>query len=310
MRNAFIETLEEEAGKNKNIILLTGDLGFTVFERFMKKFPDRFINMGVAEANMIGVATGLSLTGKIPFVYSIAPFITLRPLEQIRNDVCMHKANVKIVGVGAGLSYSHAGPTHHSNEDIGVLRTLPNITLVSPADPVETKLATREIIKIKGPCYLRLGKKGEQKIYKKIPKFSLGKAIIIKRGTKVALICTGSITYNVIAAAKILHEKNIHPTIISMHTIYPLDQDLLKKIVKTHKIVITVEEHSVVGGLGSAVSEFLAESVQKDFIFKRVGIPKGFCFIVGDHNYLLNYYSLSPEKLAKTVTQVISLYES
>lgn len=308
MRNAFIETLEKEATKNKNIILLTGDLGFTVFENFEKKFPNRFFNMGVAEANMIGVATGLALSGKIPIVYSIAPFVTLRPFEQIRNDICMHNANVKIVGVGAGLSYSHAGPTHHINEDIAVMRTLPNMTIVSPADPVETRLATQEIIKKNGPVYLRLGKKGEKTIYNTPPKYTIGKAIIVQKGSKIALICSGPIINNVLESRKYLNK--IKPTIISMHTIQPLDLDLLSQISETHKIIISIEEHSIIGGLGGAISEFLCEYPRKDFIFKRLGIPNKFCLVVGDHDYLRDHFSLSPVKIAKSIIKAVKEYEN
>lgn len=306
MRNAFIETLEKEAFKNKDIVLLTGDLGFTVFEKFSKKFPDRFINMGVAEANMVGVATGLALSGKIPFVYSIAPFVTLRPFEQIRNDVCMHRANVKIIGVGGGLSYSHAGPTHHVNEDIAVMRILPNMTVVCPADPIETELAVKAAIKYHGPVYIRLGKKGEPKIYNKKPSFSLGKGIIVEKGHDIALICSGPIIHNVIQASDILTKHKLNPTVVSMHTITPLDVRLIAKILMTHKVIFTIEEHSIIGGLGGAVAEFLSECYSKNYIFKRLGIPKEFCNIIGDHNYLRDYYSLTPAKIAQTILKSIS----
>lgn len=306
MRNAFIGTLEKEAARNRDIILLTGDLGFTVFENFIKKFPDRFFNMGVAEANMVGVATGLALSGKIPFVYSIAPFVTMRPFEQIRNDICMHRANVKIIGVGGGLSYSYAGPTHHINEDIAIMRTLPNMTVVCPADPIETQLATQEIIKYNGPVYLRLGKKGEPAVHKSKPSFSLGKAILVKKGKDIALISSGPITHNVIQASNILTKHQLNPTVVSMHTITPLDGRLIAKIVRTHKLIFTIEEHSIVGGLGGAVAEFLSESDNKNYVFKRLGIPKEFCIIIGDHDYLRNYYSLSPAKIAQTILKSIS----
>ncbi len=241
MRNAFIKTLEIEASKNKGIILLTGDLGLTVFENFMTKFPHQFFNMGVAEANMMGMATGLALCGKIPIVYSIAPFVTLRPFEQIRNDICMHNANVKIIGVGGGLAYSHAGPTHHVNEDIAVMRTLPNMTVVCPADPIETELALKTAIKYNGPVYIRLGKKGESKIYNKKPSFSLGKGVIVEKGHDIALICSGPIIHNVIQASSILKKKGYKTTIVSMHTIAPLDYKLLSKIAKTHRTIFTRE---------------------------------------------------------------------
>lgn len=305
MRDRFIKILENEASKNRNIILLTGDLGFTVFENFMTKFPHQFLNMGVAEANMMGVASGLALSGKLPIVYSIAPFVTLRPYEQIRNDICMHSANVKIIGVGGGLAYSHAGPTHHVNEDIAIMRTLPNMTVVCPADPIETELAVKAAMKYNGPVYIRLGKKGESNIYNKNPSFSLGKGIIVEKGHDIALICSGPIIYNVIRASNILKKKGYKTTIISMHTIAPLDYKLLSKIAKTHSAIFTIEEHSIIGGLGGSIAEFLSESNNKNYVFKRLGIPKEFCITIGDHNYLRDYYSLSPEKIAHTILKVI-----
>ena len=182
MRSAFVKTLIECARRDPRIILLTGDLGFMALEPFIKEFPKRYINAGVAEANMVGMAAGLASTGKKVFVYSIIPFVTMRCLEQLRNDVCYHNFDVKVVGVGSGYSYSTMGATHHAIEDIGALRSLPNLRIVSPGDPLEVELAVKALVKDNGPAYLRLGKRGEPVLHKKMPKFRLGQAIIMKSG--------------------------------------------------------------------------------------------------------------------------------
>lgn len=306
MRQAFIDSLEKQASLNKNILFLTGDLGFTVVERYRALFPDKFFNMGVAEANMMGVAAGLALSGKIPFVYSIAPFVCLRPYEQIRNDICMHKANVKIIGIGGGVSYTHAGPSHHIIEDLSVMRTLPNMTVICPSDPSEVKSAVSEIVKYEGPIYLRIGKKGEPIIHKKKIDFKIGRGILIKEGNKVAVISCGPITNNVIRAAKLLEKKGINLTIVSMHTIKPLDYKLIEDVIHKHKIIFSVEEHSIIGGLGSAVGEYIAENTKKKITFRRFGLPDSFCETVGDYDYLYTYYGLSAGQIANKIYSIYS----
>lgn len=308
MRNAFIETLEKEVKANPNIIVLTGDLGYTVFDQFKIRYPKQFINMGVAEANMMGVAAGLALSGKIPFVYSIAPFVCLRPYEQIRNDVCMHNANVKIIGVGGGLAYSNAGPTHHVNEDIAVMRVLPNMTVICPSDPIEVRLAVKGMIRYKGPVYLRLGKHGEPIIHKTKPNFKIGKGIIIKEGRDIALISCGSITHNALLTAEILEKKGIFTTIVSMHTIKPLDTKLLSNVIKKFKAVFTIEEHNIIGGLGSAVAEFIAENQTKTIIFKRLGVNDVFCRQIGDYDYIRDCNSLSPKKIVNQIIKTLNIH--
>jgi len=190
MRTAFIETLCELAEQDERIWLLTGDLGYSVLEQFAERFPDRFVNVGVAEQNMTGVAAGLALCGKIVFTYSIANFPTLRCLEQIRNDVCHHNLNVKIVAVGGGLAYGAQGYTHHAIEDLAVMLALPNMTVIAPGDSVEVRLATRAIVDWPGPCYLRLGRAGERIVHQTEPEFQIGKAIVLQQGSDVTLIST------------------------------------------------------------------------------------------------------------------------
>ena len=207
MRYAFIQELTKLAAKNKNIILLTADLGFTVFEEFAKKFPKQFFNVGIAEPNMIGIASGLALSGKIVFAYSIASFASFRTYEHIRNDVCLHKAPVIIVGSGAGLSYADNGPTHLATQDLALMRGLPNMTVLAPADPVEAQWATREAARLKSPVYLRLGKKGEPVIYDKTPKHKIGQGNWIKRGSNFVILACGNIVFNALKSAENLEKK-------------------------------------------------------------------------------------------------------
>ncbi len=259
MRAAFIQTLCECAEFDERIWLLTGDLGYSVLESFADHFPNRYLNVGVAEQNMTGVAAGLALSGKIVFTYSIANFPVMRCLEQIRNDVCYHNLNVKIVAVGGGLGYGTAGYTHHAIEDLAIMRAMPNMTAVAPGDPVETRLATKAIAKQQGPCYLRLGKVGEPLVYETEPKFKIGYAIKIKEGKDVTLISTGGMLKETIEASKNLENNEVSVAILSMHTLKPIDSQAILESLDT-KFIATIEEHSAIGGLGSAIAEILAEN--------------------------------------------------
>ena len=304
MRIAFIETLIKEAEKNKNIMLLTGDLGFTVFEKFQERFPDRFINVGVAEQNLMGIAAGLSFSGKIVFAYSIATFATMRPFEQIRTDIASHNASVIVVGSGAGLSYGHDSITHHAVEDINLMRGIPGMTILCPADPYETRFATIAAIKLKNPVYLRLGKRGEPLLYKKNPKLKVGKGSVLRNGKDFAIIATGNIVSNALESVQILEENNISGTLISMHTIKPIDRNLIKNLSKKYPVIITIEEHSIIGGLGSAVSEIVSEEDKGTRIIK-LGIPDRFLFEIGSQDYLRQKIGLSPHQIAKKIKSEI-----
>lgn len=305
MRTAFIKTLSEVVKNDKRIILLTGDLGYSVFEMFIENFPKQFLNMGVAEQNMVGVAAGLSMEGMIPIVYSIVPFVTMRPFEQIRNDICYQNLNVKIVAVGAGFSYGTYGHTHHGLEDIGILRILPNMVIVAPGDPTEVELATYAILKHPGPVYLRLGKAGEKKLYTHKPKFHIGKGIIISDGSDITLIATSTLVERAILVAEKLQKNKIKTRVISMHTIKPLDNTLVVDSAKKTKVIVTLEEHSVIGGLGSAVAEVLAES-GISVRFKRIGVPDRFTKGMGLQEYMRGLNGLATEQITQTITEFIS----
>lgn len=301
MRQAFITALTELARGDKRIFVLTGDLGFSVFEKFREEFPDRFFNMGVAEANMVGIAAGLALSGKIVFIYSIVPFVTMRCFEQIRNDVCYQNLNVKIVGIGGGLCYGSAGMTHHSIEDIAIMRALPNMKVLAPADPVETALAIKAAIGVDGALYIRLGRGGESTVHSNPPVFKIGKAITVKDGTDVTLIATGSLVYNVLLVAKELSKEGISAKVISMHTVKPLDEEAILQAARETEAVFTIEEHTLVGGLGSAVAEVLAESSNRNIFFKRLGLRDLFCHHVGNQEYLREMVGLSVNEIIKSI---------
>jgi transketolase len=305
MRTAFITTLIELARNDERIFLLIGDLGYSVVEPFAREFPDRFVNVGVAEQNMTGVATGLALSGKIVFTYSIGNFPILRCLEQIRNDVCYHNADVKIVAVGGGLAYGALGTTHHCTEGIAIMRALPNMTVVAPGDPMESALATRAVVEHPGPCYLRLGKTGETIIHHKIPNFKLGKAIVVRGGSDVTLIATGGMLHSAVQAAEELAADGIKARVLSMHTVKPLDNEAVLAAAKETGKIITIEEHTIIGGLGSAVAEVLAEHGNSKAILKRIGIKDLFCTEVGSQEHLRKVYSLSVEDIVLVARSLV-----
>lgn len=302
MRNAFITSLIELAKKDKNIFLLVGDVGFSFIEDYQKLFPDRFINAGIAEANMIGVAAGLALSGKKVFVYSITPFVTMRCFEQIRIDLCEQNLNVILVGVGSGIDYSYAGPTHQSLEDIAIMRCLPNMRVICPADKVELKSVMEQIQKTKGPLYIRLHKEKDIELYKEKPELIIGKGIIKENGKDATLITTGSTLSSGIKIHNLLKEKNISVRLVSMHTVKPLDKKLILKCCKETQGIYTLEEHNIIGGLGSAVAEIIASS-GINVKFRRFALPDKFQSIAGSKKYLLTKNEMEEENIANIINK-------
>ncbi len=298
MRNAFLDTLFELAQKDERIVFVTGDLGFRVVEKFMEQRPRQFLNAGVAEQNLTGVAAGMALSGKIVFTYSIGNFPTMRCLEQIRNDVCYHEADVKIVTVGGGFAYGPMGVTHHAIEDLAVMRALPGLMVVAPGDPVETRAATRAITMHPGPCYLRLGKAGEPTVHKGTIDFQLGKAIRFREGTDLTLISTGGMLQTAAKVAERLAAHGIQTRVLSMHTLKPLDEEAVLAAARETGCLATLEEHSINGGLGSAVAELLAETDGVKVPFKRIGMPPIFSPHIGSQEYMLQKHGLNDEAVA------------
>jgi transketolase len=301
MRTAFFRALFELAAKDPRIYLVVGDLGFGAVEPFAERYPDRFLNAGVAEQNMMGISAGLALSGKIVFVYSISNFPILRCLEQIRNDVCYHNTNVKVVTAGGGFSYGALGSSHHVTEDLAIMRALPNMTVVAPGDPMETEQATLALARHPGPCYLRLGRAGEPVIHKQGIQFQLGKAITVRQGEDLTLICTGALLETAVQIAETLEGIGIQVRVLSMPTVKPLDCEAVLAAARETRRIVTLEEHSILGGLGGAVAEVLAESWEEKILFKRIGLPSIFSSHVGDQQYLRAAYGLSKEAILETL---------
>ena len=305
MRTVFSETLLELARADPRIVLITGDLGFGVLTSFRDELPLQFVNAGVAEQNMIGMAAGMALSGKVVFVYSIANFPVVRPLEQIRNDVCYHDANVRIVAVGGGMAYGSLGPSHHATEDMALMRALPKMMVVAPGDPVETGLAVRALIEHQGPAYLRLGRAGEPVVHQATPIFELGKAITVRQGHDVTLITTGGMLHNTMGAATALSNHGVDCRVLSMHTVKPLDVEAVFAAARDTSAIFTIEEHSIIGGLGGAVAEVLMESEQRPRLFRRIGLNGSFSSIVGDQAYLHAQYGLDVDGIVRSIMETL-----
>lgn len=301
MRDTFVRTLIEEAKKNENIELVTGDLGFGVLKPFWEQLPDRFTNAGIAEQNMTSVAAGMALEGKTVFTYSIGNFPTLRALEQIRNDCAYHNADVKIVCVGGGFVYGSLGMSHHATEDIAVMRALPGVAVFCPGDLTEAEAVTRAIINYPGTCYLRLGRGGEKRIHDGKIDFNIGKAIKIEDGSAVAVFSTGAIFEEVADAVEILKQNGITPSVYTFPTVKPLDRETVENVAASHRFIFTVEEHNVVGGFGSAVSEVVAEIGGASVV--RLGINDVYASAVGNQKYLRDVYGISAEKIAARIIE-------
>ena len=307
MRDAFIRSLSELASADPRVMLITGDLGFGVLDEFQKRFPRQFLNAGVAEQNMTGLAAGIALEGRIVFTYSIANFPILRCLEQIRNDAAYHGANVNVVSIGGGFSYGALGMSHHATEDIAIMRALPEVTVVVPGDLWEATHATKAIAGTSGVCYLRLDKSTAEVTHRSGDAFKLGKARIVKTGEGVAIIVCGGILGEVLRAARSLGADSIDPTIMSLHTVKPLDRDAVIQIASSHDVLLTVEEHGLAGGLGGAVAETLADAGQLPKKFRRLGIDGNhFISIVGSQDYLRRQCGLDADSIAAEVRRLVN----
>lgn len=301
MRNSIITEIHEQMKKNKNIYFLTGDLGYSLLEPIESDFPDRFIDVGIAEQNMVGMAAGLALAGKKVYVYSIIPFVTMRCFEQIRNDVCYHDADVTILGVGSGLSYGILGSTHFALEDIAILRSLPNMTIFSPADEKEALSGLDYFSNYHHPLYLRIGKKDEPVVFTENYSFIFGKGAEISNGDGGIIFATGPIVSEVVKAVEeIFNLTKKRLTLISIPTIKPLDGNyILGKCLGETKI-FTVEEHSIIGGLGSAIAEIISEKAINTQLV-RIGTKDLFVKDIGTQSYLRQVLELDAEGIAKTI---------
>lgn len=306
MRDTFVRTLIELAEANHNIELVTGDLGFGVLKPYYEALPNQFTNAGIAEQNMTAMAAGMAKEGKTVFTYSIGNFSTLRCLEQIRNDCAYHKLNVKIVCVGGGFAYGSLGMSHHATEDIAIMRALPNVAVLAPGDLVEAAEATKAIAAYPGTVYLRLGRGGERRIHEELKDFQIGKAIKIKSGEKVVLFSTGAIFDEAIESSEILREKGINPALYTFPTIKPIDRDVIQECAQKYSLIVTIEEHNIIGGFGSAVSEVLAELGGARAKSLKIGLDDKYASTVGSQKYLRNVYGLSAGEIAGKILRTLS----
>ena len=303
MRAAFAEEIETIAEFDERVILLSGDIGNRMFDSLKNKYPKRFYNCGVAEANMATVAAGLALCGHRPVTYTITAFNTLRCLEQIRVDICLQNLPVIIVGVGGGLSYSSLNPTHHALEDIACLRSFPNMTVVCPGDAWEVRAAIRAAFDLDGPVYIRLAKKNEPLVHKDVPDFFIGKGMIIKSGEDICLLNSGSLLPITVDVTGILADKGVSAQLVNMPTVKPLDVDLLSNIFSQFSHVFTLEEHSVNGGFGGAVAEWLADQKSAKAHLTRIGTDGRFMVEAGDQEYARKYFGITVDQIVERVLQ-------
>lgn len=297
MRIAFAKTLAELAAQDERIFLLTGDLGYMALDPYIERFPDRFLNVGVAEQNMVGIATGLAEAGFIPFVYSIVTFAVLRPYEFIRNGPILHQLPVRIVGVGGGIEYGHNGPTHFGLEDVGVMRAQPGIKVIAPADYQQTETALKSTWNLPGPVYYRLGKDDKTVVPGLDGRFELGEAQLIREGADILFITMGSIAAEVVKTAVQLEAEGVSCGILVVASLYPPPTDDLIALISQYDKVITVEAHYPSGGIGSLVSEIVAENGLRCRV-KRCAIPETPIGLTGSQDYLYDQLGLSPRALA------------
>ncbi len=302
MRNTYLRELFLIAKKDKNVLSLVSDNGLIVYDDFKKKLPTQYFNFGISEGNMISAASGMASCGKIPFTYTIGSFLAYRSYEFIRLDVCLQKLNVKIVGIGAGITYGYLGPTHHTTEDIALLRCLPNLTLLSPATPKETKALVEYAYTVNGPVYIRLGNNLPDELYTENMKVIPGKVSIIKHGKDIAIFATGEILYQAVQAAVILKGYDIDAEVISVHTMKPFDKEFIYKTAKKYHHIYSVEEHSIIGGLGGMIAEILIESGYHTKL-TRIGLEDCFAVGYGTREQVLKANKLDAESISQKILQ-------
>lgn len=306
MRNAVIKAIEHRAEKDARLIVITADVGYGVLDSFSEKFPSRFYNMGISEQLMASAAAGMALCGNIVCTYSIGNFATLRCIEQIRNDICYHNANVKIIAVGGGFSYGQLGMSHHATEDIAMMRALPNMKVFVPADPNEALDTVEYALETEGPCYIRLARQGEPILYDKARNPEIVKVQMARPGTDVALIACGPVLKETIRASKILEEQyHRSAAVFSVPCIKPLDVETIVEIAGEFPLIISVEEHQVTGGLGGAIAEAVSAIDGPHAHMRCLGLPDEYTSMVGSHDYLCRYYGLDGDAIAGTVSRLL-----
>ncbi|VVB57153.1 1-deoxy-D-xylulose-5-phosphate synthase [uncultured archaeon] len=303
MRQTFVSKLLDFAVRYPELMVVSGDLGYSVFEPFMAQRAGQFLNVGIAEQDMIGISAGLALSGKKVFAYSITPFSTVRPLEQIRMDVCYHNLPVRIIGTGAGLSYGTLGPSHHGTEDLALMRAMPNMVVCAPADKHELAALMDFSMRHAGPLYMRIGRASEPDVHKAAPTLKFGEGLcVLNEGNDFAILACGNMVFNSMEAARLLTAKGKRGQVYSMPFVKPLDSALVLKL-GARLPLFTVEEHSIMGGLGSAVAEALADGGVKPPAFQRFALPDAFQKKVGKHDYLRQLNGLTAPQIAASIAK-------
>lgn len=307
MRNTFAKEMTRLAKENKKLVLLSGDIGNRMFDQFKFVYPQRFINCGIAEGNMMSMAAGLALTGLRPVIYTITPFTTSRCFEQIKIGAAYHNANVIIVGTGSGLSYAELGATHHSLEDIGILSTLPGLRILTPCDSIELSSQLEECLSLEGPSYIRIGKKGEPDLVSNSSQTVIGKANIINEGSDILLLGIGPILKEAIDAANIIEDKlGLTMSVVSLGSIEPFDQEFLEKMFcREFKCWITLEEHGFQGGLASRVNNWLSMKENKKFDIINLCSPNEFIHYLGKQDFVRNKIGLDSNAILKKVEKYV-----
>ena len=304
MRNTFINMLSEMARNNPQIVCLIGDTGFSVFEEFEAEFGERFINVGIAEQNFVGVGAGLAAMGMKPYLYNVVSFMTLRATEEILLDICYQENPAVLVGVGGGHAYGSAGPTHHSYFDIAMMRMMPSMTVVCPADPIEMRAVMQASETYDKPMYIRIGRSVDPVVHNKQVSFQIGKGICMKEGRDGVLLATGTMVKDAVSACELLEKQGIDIALYSIHTIKPIDTELIQRCMECYPAIFTLEEHSIYGGLGAAVGDVVLENRKsQNVMFKKFGFPDTFAPITGSREYLNAYYGLDAQGIADQIRQ-------
>jgi transketolase len=304
VRDAFVRELTRIAIEDERVVVLTADLGIGLFDEIARAAPNRFLNVGIAEQNMVGIAAGMALAGRRVFAYSIAPFVTSRPHDQVRIDVAYHRADVTLVGVGGGVAYGAMGPTHHAIEDIALMRSLPGMTVVAPGSPAEAAAATRALAEHPGPAYLRLAKNGEPECLPDEP-FRIGAARLLSTGRDLTICTTGSLLPSALDVVELLAARGLDAGVLHLPTVKPLDTGAIARAVAAAPLLVTLEDHTLPGGFGSAVAEAIVDNDLSCSVL-RLGIPDCFAPVVGSREYLLERYGLSPEGIVDSITARLS----
>ena len=302
MRTTFINTLTEMAREDEKVICVIGDTGFSVFEDFEKEFGQRFVNTGIAEQNFVSFGAGLAAMGMKPYLYNVVSFMILRATEQIMLDICYQENPVVLIGVGGGFAYATAGPTHHALQDIAIMTAMPNMTVVCPADPVEMKAVMKESLNYGKPLYIRIGRSVDSVVHDKLIDFKIGRAIKIKEGTEASIIVTGVMLPQAVEVQKSLEEMGISIALYSMPTIKPIDKSIILECAKDGKAIYTIEEHSVIGGLGDAVGRVLLENkLEYPVRLHKFAVADAFAEVTGTREYQDSYFGISVKEIVEII---------